>query len=150
MVGIKKLRYLHINISLSLKDIPLPESPILHKKILLKPQNKKILLKSSSPLTESIKSKVKLPVGSIPETSNVRIIPENGSIYYRSIYYFSTNIEKPFVCLITHYSLEYPCVICCSKEQYDFFLQCVKKGEFKDTDLMLCIPIAYRELVADL
>jgi len=84
----------------------------------------------------------------LPCASITPIVTEYGSLYYRSVHYYSDNPRYPYVRLLKHCNSPLPLVVCCAKPAYELFLQDLVKGSFVNTDIV--IPIAYREQVADL
>jgi hypothetical protein len=78
------------------------------------------------------------------------IDPEFGCLEYRSVMYFSENPNYPYVRLVWPSGYRFPLVRCCDKRSYDNFLRQRNNGRFKDVDVNVSIPAAYRELVSDL
>ena len=65
-----------------------------------------------------------------PEISTRYVPREYGSLYYRTIYYYSPNPDYPYVCLVKHPDYHLPLVQCCDKEEYKRFVTSYNKGEF--------------------
>lgn len=84
----------------------------------------------------------------VPRASKLPVSTANGSLYYRSVYYYSDNIEMPYVRLVKKKDHPLPIVTCCSQSLYDKFLIQVSKGFFPE--LSVKVPISYYEQVSDL
>lgn len=95
-------------------------------------------------VTRTIKSEL------LPSASKESCVRENGSIFYRGVYYFSHDRNYPFVRFETPKKLGVPLVTACTKKSYDEFLEQRLNGEFVDVEAWVCLPISYHNDKSDL
>lgn len=77
-----------------------------------------------------------------PAASATPMDNKHGSLCYRSVHYYSTNPERPYVRLIKHRTRELPLVSCCKKNAYEY-----ASGKYRD--VAISVPLSYHEDVCD-
>lgn len=75
-----------------------------------------------------------------PEASFETVNNTHGSIFYRGVYYYSTNPSHPYVRLLKNRNLTLPIVSCCTKHDYENFLKLFLNGDFSNHSITVHTP----------
>lgn len=86
----------------------------------------------------------------LPSASKESCVRDNGSIYYRGVYYYSNDRKFPYVRMKIVKNSVAPVITVCDKESYDKFLHERLYGQFADVDAWVCLPISYHNDKFDL
>jgi len=76
----------------------------------------------------------------LPEASFEPVNNTHGSIFYRGVYYYSTDPARPYVRLLKNRNLTLPIVSSCIRHSYDNFLKEFLEGGFGDHAITVHTP----------
>lgn len=91
-----------------------------------------------------------IPGKFLPYSSKEPVIRDNGSIFYRGVYYYSPDRDYPYVRMIKSTKSINPLIRTCDEDSYNDFLRERLWGEYIDEDTIVYVPMEHENRKMDL